>query len=227
MSDIYTNIDITDLPTKGVYYPKNTFIKIRPLTNFEKNYEKSTNHTNQIDLIENLLMSLDSNIDSDDLCYTDACFIAYLIYGLTYEIIKVNVENEEISTSINKNDFLLTNPDFKNIEDLHYKELNLKFSHPSLYNVKKANVNIVEFFKENPEILVDKKLQEKFALVPYMTNLKINDDMIEFVNEHLQSITDEDIKKIRNFLTDNENIVLGQKLEYKNKTVLIHLNKLI
>lgn len=226
----YSEIKISDLPSKGIYYKKNAFIKIRAFTDYEQNVLKtmmSDSLPDQIKKLEFAMLSVETDLDEFDFCYTDIFYIYYMICKLTYSEILVDLDGEGYECAINEKDFFMTNPKFNSEQDLFFEECNIKFNLPTMYNMSKAHQNIVKYSgtkKSTTEI-------ERFALVPYMQREKISDKALEFINEHLNTFSDDQISRMRKFLNNKENIVLGQKMKIfdglEDREVLINLGQLV
>lgn len=223
-------IKISDLPSKGIYYKKDAFIKVRALTDYEQSVLKSMKSeslSEQIKKLEFAMLSVETNLDEFDFCYTDVFYIYYILCKLTYPEILVDLDGEGYECAINEKDFFMTNPKFKSEQDLFFEECNIKFNLPTMYNMSKAYKNILKHSntkKSQSEI-------ERFALVPYMQREKISDKALEFINEHLNTFSDDQISRMRKFLNDKENVVLGQKMKIfdglEDREVLINLGQLV
>ena len=210
---MYTPIKISNLPSRGVYYKKDLYIEARPLDPFETdqiNNIKGESFLDQLMKLEIAMTSLVINMDEQDICYVDAYYIYFIIYGLTNGDVIVNYNNKEILAPINPEDFLYNSPSFKKKEDLYFKELDLTFYLPSIYNMLKANKNAITEGIKNSDLINNKPMLERIALVPYLQQGKISDDALDFVNEHMLSFKDSEILKIRNFININENYIKCQ-----------------
>ena len=231
---MYKDIDIKKLPTRGAYYKDDIFIKVRAFSVFEIASMKSMNtktFMSQLRKLEFAMLSVDTNMDELDLCYTDVYYLYYTAYGLTYHEIKVKHGGMEILCPINPDHFLFSFPEFSKKEDMYYDEKDIKFYHPSLYNMSKANSNIIKSAVKGVEIINDTAMLERMALVPYLQEGKISDNALDFVNEHMMTFSDEDIQDMRKFINSKENMVLGQKLSIQEdgeeKELLISLSQLV
>ena len=227
---MYRKIDKSKLPSRGLYYNVDFFIEIRPFSDFEKMSLLQMNSNSIIDTIRKLefsTLSFKTNIDELSLCYTDVCYLYFLMYSMSYPEINVTFNDETLLCSINEDDFIYSNPNFNDIKNLYYDELELQLYHPSLYNIIKANENIINCAVDNPELRNDNGKIEKLSFIPYLQKDKISDNALPFINEHINTFSDLEISKMRTFLNSRENVVLGQKIKHKGEEKLINLSNLI
>lgn len=234
---MYKEVDISKLPTKGVYYKDDVYIKIRAFSPFEVAClanMKGDQFMDQLRKLEFSMLSLDTNMDELDLCYTDVFYLYYLVSSMTFPEVPVNYKEQQILCPINPDDFMFTNPDFSKQEDMFFDKMNLKFYHPSIYNMSKANINVILLAQVDEDGKLrdkDRGMLERLALVPYLQQAKISDSALDFVNEHMNSFTDTQIDEMREFINEHENLVLGQKIkvtdEGEEKELLIQLNQLL
>ena len=232
---MYEEIDISKLPTKGVYYEKDVYLKVRMLTDQEVLYlknRKSDLFMEQLHKLEYSLRAVDTNMDVLDICYTDVFYLYYKICAKTYHDIPVNFNGKIVNYKINSEDFMYTNPDFSKQEDMFYDKLNIKFYHPSIYNMSKANINIIQLAQEEgSQRLQEQVMLQRLALVPYLQKEKISDNALDFVNEHMMSFSDAEILEMKDFKNEKENLILGQRISNKedgeDKELLIQINQLL
>jgi len=231
----YIEVYLKDLPSKGVFYNKDVYIKVRPFSRSEmeymNNFDTKDNFMKQLQKLEYSLYGVKTNMDKLDFCYTDVYYLFYIMYILTYPEINIIYDNTEILYPLNPKDFLYTNQSFSKPEDLFYEKENLTFYLPSLYNMSKANENIITSAVQGAFENKDLNIAERMSLVPYLQKNKISDSALEFVNQHMMSFSNEDIEDMRTFINSKENLILGQesKIKHKNEDVniLIQLNQLI
>jgi hypothetical protein len=232
---MYKEIEISKLPTKGVYYKDDLYIKIRQFSAFEAAALANMRgkvFMDQLKKLEFSLLSVDTNMDELDLCYTDVYYIYYSICAYTFKEVPVNYNGETIMAPIDPELFMFTNEDFSKQEDMFFDDMNLKFYHPSVYNMSKASENIILLAQEDHDgRLKEDMMLERLSLVPYMQLGKISTSALDFVNEHMMSLSDKEITKMREFINSKENLILGQKIKVnengEEKELLIQLNQLI
>lgn len=232
---MYKEVEINKIPSKGVFYDKNVYFRIRPYSHYEmKTLDgmiTNNSFTQQLGKLEFATLAIDTNMDPFDVCYNDLYYLFYCMYGLTYSEIAVDHNGKELLIPIEPEDFLFSNPSFSTKEDFHYEKRNLNFYLPSIYNMMKAHKNIINVFYENEVDLNDVSMRERLALVPYLQREKISDNALDFVNIHMRSFSDEDIKDMRKFVNSKENLVMGQRAliidQGEQKEILLQLNQLL
>lgn len=231
----YINIDLEKLPSRGIYYNENTYIKIRKFSEYEKKvileFETNNSIIKKLEKIKIVIEGIDTNMDKEDLCYTDTFYLFFYIHSLTYKEIEINHNGNIFYHPNIPSDYLLSNPTFSKKEDFKHDKSDITFCLPTIYNVSKAISNTITLCVKKEINYKDKFITDRLAIVPYLQYDKINDNIIEFINEHAFSITEENIMDIKKFIKEKENMVLGQNVnitkDNKEVQLLINLDDLI